>query len=53
MKVFPGETLGPTFVKAVLGPLPQASLMPTGGVSIANAADWIKAGCVALGAGGT
>lgn len=52
VKVFPGETLGPTFVKAVLGPLPQASLMPTGGVSIANAADWIKAGCVALGAGG-
>ena len=52
VKVFPGETLGPNFVKAVRGPLPQAGLMPTGGVSIENAADWIKAGCVALGVGG-
>src|SRR5262249_27793158 len=32
VKVFPGEILGPTFVKAVLGPLPHAPLMPTGGV---------------------
>ncbi len=52
VKVFPGETLGPSFIKAVKGPLPQASLMPTGGVSLDNAADWIKAGCVALGVGG-
>jgi 2-dehydro-3-deoxyphosphogluconate aldolase/(4S)-4-hydroxy-2-oxoglutarate aldolase len=52
IKVFPGETLGPSFIKAVKGPLPQASLMPTGGVSLDNAADWIKAGCVALGVGG-
>jgi 2-dehydro-3-deoxyphosphogluconate aldolase / (4S)-4-hydroxy-2-oxoglutarate aldolase len=51
IKVFPGEILGPTFVKAVMGPLPQARLMPTGGVSVENAADWIRAGCVALGAG--
>jgi len=52
VKVFPGETLGPGFVKAVRGPLPQASLMPTGGVSLENAGDWITAGCVALGVGG-
>src|SRR5580692_1010204 len=52
IKVFPGETLGPGFVKAVKAPLPQASLMPTGGVSIENAATWIKAGAVALGVGG-
>ncbi|MBV9742603.1 MAG: bifunctional 2-keto-4-hydroxyglutarate aldolase/2-keto-3-deoxy-6-phosphogluconate aldolase, partial [Acidobacteriia bacterium] len=52
IKVFPGETLGPAFVKAVKGPLPQASLMPTGGVSLENAQAWIKAGCVALGVGG-
>ena len=52
IKVFPGETLGPAFVKAVQGPLPQASLMPTGGVSLENAQAWIKAGCVALGVGG-
>ena len=52
IKVFPGETLGPEFIKAVKAPLPQASLMPTGGVSIENAATWIKAGAVALGVGG-
>lgn len=52
VKLFPGEALGPSFVKALRGPLPQAPLMPTGGVSAENAADWIKAGCVALGVGG-
>ena len=52
VKVFPGEILGPAFVKAVKGPLPQAQLMPTGGVSLENVADWIKAGAIAVGAGG-
>jgi len=52
IKVFPGETLGRAFVKAAKAPLPQASLMPTGGVSIDNAAEWIAAGSVALGVGG-
>jgi 2-dehydro-3-deoxyphosphogluconate aldolase / (4S)-4-hydroxy-2-oxoglutarate aldolase len=52
IKVFPGEMLGPAFVKAVKGPLPQASLMPTGGVSLENAHAWIQAGSVALGVGG-
>jgi 2-dehydro-3-deoxyphosphogluconate aldolase/(4S)-4-hydroxy-2-oxoglutarate aldolase len=52
VKVFPGETLGPAFVKAVKGPLPQAALMPTGGVSLENVGEWIRAGCVALGVGG-
>jgi len=53
VKLFPGETLGPVFVKAVKGPLPQASLMPTGGVSVENVAEWIKAGAVAVGVGGS
>jgi 2-dehydro-3-deoxyphosphogluconate aldolase / (4S)-4-hydroxy-2-oxoglutarate aldolase len=52
VKVFPGEILGPAFVKAVKGPLPQAQLMPTGGVSLENVALWIKAGSVAIGVGG-
>ena len=52
VKVFPGESLGPDFVKAVRAPLPHAPLMPTGGVSIENVASWIKAGCVAVGVGG-
>jgi 2-dehydro-3-deoxyphosphogluconate aldolase/(4S)-4-hydroxy-2-oxoglutarate aldolase len=53
VKLFPGETLGPAFVKAVKGPLPQAALMPTGGVSLDNVAEWIRAGCVAVGVGGS
>jgi 2-dehydro-3-deoxyphosphogluconate aldolase/(4S)-4-hydroxy-2-oxoglutarate aldolase len=52
IKVFPGETMGPTFVKAVKAPLPQAQLMPTGGVAVDNVAQWIKAGAVAVGVGG-
>ena len=52
VKVFPGEILGPAFVKAVKGPLPQANLMPTGGVSLENVGEWINAGAVALGVGG-
>jgi 2-dehydro-3-deoxyphosphogluconate aldolase/(4S)-4-hydroxy-2-oxoglutarate aldolase len=52
IKVFPGEVLGPAFLKAVRGPLPHAPLMPTGGVSLDNAAEWIRAGAVALGVGG-
>lgn len=52
VKVFPGEMLGPGFIRAVKGPLPQASLMPTGGVTLENAGEWIRAGAVALGVGG-
>jgi 2-dehydro-3-deoxyphosphogluconate aldolase / (4S)-4-hydroxy-2-oxoglutarate aldolase len=52
IKVFPGETLGPTFIKAVKAPLPQAVLMPTGGVGVDNVAEWIKAGVAAVGVGG-
>lgn len=52
VKVFPGELLGPAFVKAVKAPLPQASLMPTGGVSLENVAEWIRAGAVAVAVGG-
>src|SRR6202161_1895773 len=51
IKVFPGETLGPAFVKAVKAPLPQASLMPTGGVTLENVGEWIRAGSVAVGVG--
>jgi 2-dehydro-3-deoxyphosphogluconate aldolase/(4S)-4-hydroxy-2-oxoglutarate aldolase len=52
VKVFPGEAFGPSFIKAIKGPLPQAPLMPTGGVSLDNVDEWIKAGCVAVGVGG-
>lgn len=52
LKVFPGEMMGPKFVKALKGPLPQARFMPTGGVDLDNVGEWIKAGCVAVGVGG-
>ncbi len=52
IKVFPGNLVGPDYIKAVKGPMPQAVLMPTGGVSIDNVDQWIKNGCVAVGVGG-
>jgi 2-dehydro-3-deoxyphosphogluconate aldolase/(4S)-4-hydroxy-2-oxoglutarate aldolase len=51
IKVFPGELSGPPFLKSIQGPLPQARLMPTGGVSLDNVAEWIEAGAVAVGIG--
>ena len=51
VKVFPATALGPQFIKDVRGPLPQVRLMPTGGVSLDNAGDWIRAGAVAVGVG--
>ena len=52
VKIFPGELFGPAIIKAVKGPIPQAPLMPTGGVSLENVGEWIKAGAVAVGVGG-
>ena len=52
IKIFPGSALGPSYISAIKGPLPQAVLMPTGGVSIDNVDQWIKNGCIAVGVGG-
>ena len=52
IKVFPGSAFGPSFIKAVKGPVPQAVLMPTGGVSLETAGEWIGNGCIAVGVGG-
>jgi 2-dehydro-3-deoxyphosphogluconate aldolase/(4S)-4-hydroxy-2-oxoglutarate aldolase len=51
VKVFPATSVGPKYFKDLKGPLPQIRLMPTGGVSIENAADFIRNGacCVAIG----
>ncbi len=51
VKVFPGGILGPSMIKAVKGPLPQAELVPTGGVDLNNVQDWIQSGCIAVGVG--
>lgn len=52
IKVFPGSAFGPEFIKAIKGPLPQAPLMPTGGVDLDNIGLWIKNGSIAAGVGG-
>jgi len=51
VKVFPATSLGPAFFKDLRGPLPGIRLMPTGGVSLDNAAEFIRQGacCVAVG----
>ncbi|KAF0140340.1 MAG: 2-dehydro-3-deoxyphosphogluconate aldolase/4-hydroxy-2-oxoglutarate aldolase [Stygiobacter sp.] len=51
VKVFPADVLGMAFFKGILAPMPHLKLMPTGGVSLTNAGDWIKAGAVAVGIG--
>lgn len=52
VKVFPAEVVGPAFFRAMRGPLPQVKLMPTGGVDLTTAAEFLKAGAVCLGVGG-
>lgn len=52
IKVFPGELYGPKIIKAFKGPIPQAQLMPTGGVSVENIKEWFDAGAIAVGVGG-
>lgn len=51
VKVFPASLGGPGYFKDVLGPLPQVRLVPTGGVSVENAADFIRAGAAAVALG--
>ena len=53
IKLFPAGGLGTDFIAAIHGPLPWAPLVPTGGVSVANARQWLAAGAVALGMGGS
>ena len=53
VKVFPAAQIGgPAYIKAIRGPLPHIPLVPTGGVNLLNAGDFIKAGASALGVGG-
>jgi 2-dehydro-3-deoxyphosphogluconate aldolase/(4S)-4-hydroxy-2-oxoglutarate aldolase len=52
VKVFPAETLGPSYVKAIKAPLPQVKLMPTGGVDLKTLGAYKKAGADGFGVGG-
>lgn len=51
IKIFPAEMFGPAYIKALRAPLPQAPLMPTGGVSVDNLAQWFANGALAVGIG--
>ncbi|HAI87092.1 MAG TPA: 2-dehydro-3-deoxyphosphogluconate aldolase [Firmicutes bacterium] len=51
VKVFPATRLGPSFIKDVLGPLPQVKLTPTGGVTLDNLGEFLKAGAAFVGVG--
>lgn len=53
IKLFPGAIYGPSFVQAIKGPQPWASVMPTGGVSLdeANLKGWFNAGVTCVGMG--
>jgi 2-dehydro-3-deoxyphosphogluconate aldolase / (4S)-4-hydroxy-2-oxoglutarate aldolase len=51
VKLFPGSSGGPSYLKALLGPFPDVSFVPTGGVSVDNVSDWFAAGALAVGAG--
>ena len=51
VKLFPADGLGPRFIKNLLAPLPHLCLVPTGGITVENAAEFLNAGCAALGIG--
>lgn len=53
IKLFPGSAYGPTIISAFKAPLPHVNIMPTGGVDLANLAEWFKAGVIAVGVGGS
>lgn len=52
VKLFPAVTVGPQYLRQLRGPLPDIPLLPTGGVSVENTAEFIAAGAVAVGVGG-
>lgn len=53
VKIFPSDVHGPKYLRALRGPYPQVRMMPTGGVTLETAADFLKAGACALGVGGS
>lgn len=52
VKVFPASSLGPQFIKDVMGPFPDVSIIPTGGINLENVSSYIKAGALSVGVGG-
>jgi len=52
VKIFPISQVGPSYIKALRGPLLEARYVPTGGINMQNAGDYMKAGAFCLGVGG-
>jgi 2-dehydro-3-deoxyphosphogluconate aldolase/(4S)-4-hydroxy-2-oxoglutarate aldolase len=53
VKIFPSDVAGPKYLKALRGPFPQVRMMPTGGVDLTTAAQFLASGACALGVGGS
>ncbi|MEH7544873.1 MULTISPECIES: bifunctional 2-keto-4-hydroxyglutarate aldolase/2-keto-3-deoxy-6-phosphogluconate aldolase [Bacillaceae] len=51
VKLFPAEVVGPKYVSAIMAPVPEAPIVPTGGVTPENVHEWLKAGCIGVGVG--
>lgn len=51
VKIFPGNVLTPSFITSMKGPFPEIKCIPTGGVSLENINEWLKAGAIAVGIG--
>lgn len=51
VKLFPADTLGPAYIKALRAPMPHLRIVPTGGVDLNNIGEFFKAGCAAVGVG--
>ena len=51
IKIFPADTLGPNYIRALRAPLPHLQIVPTGGVDLKTIGEFFKAGCAAVGAG--
>jgi len=51
IKIFPADKLGPGYIKNIRAPLPHLRIVPTGGVDLQTAPEFLKAGCAALGVG--
>ena len=51
VKVFPASSLGPSFLRELRGPFPEIPLQPTGGITVDNAGEFIRAGAIAVGMG--
>ena len=53
VKLFPANSLGPSYIQSLLEPFPNFRLIPVGGVNLSNIKDFLKSGAIAVGVGGS